>query len=387
MKELKQVREQDFCVGCRKGLYLYINPKTLRFNAEKSLTDNTFNEKKYNDFKKKKSKVYTIISEICYSKEYESFLGYIIADDNGQLDVLTLDRVVNKLSKYPCMNYTVAYKDKSSYLRRNPGSAIGCLEDSEVKKLLGVGIESYQLQGKMTFEELNFCMSKNGYKIGYYTSFDYEYYNKTVKAHHFIFYNKEGTQIVLNLLEEDKGVLKLGWFGSTLVLLRHINHDNYLKYIKKYSYDMGSTNPIDGTDTDILLMTNTNTEKFIGIADRVKQYSTPCIPYYLSSKLDGTFELFHLTPKQHKWIEKLVKKEKEKEDKYPLGKVQYLRYLIGFENLKKYDKGLQEFYKSFFYENKVLEIFKTKIESYNLTKKDLLMMEKIVQIAFDANEL
>lgn len=387
MKEQKQVRETDFCVGKQKGLYLYINPKTLRFNADKSLIDNTFNEKKYNDFKKKNSKVYTVISEICYSKEYESLQGYIIADDKGQLDVLTLDRVLEKLSKYPSMNYTVAYKDKSSYLRKNPGSTIGCLEDSEVKKLLGVGIESYQLQNEMTFEELNFCMAKNRYKIGYYTSFDYKHYDRVAKAHHFIFYNREGTQIVLNALEEKKGILNLHWFGSTLILLRHINHNNYLKYIKKHSYDMGSTNPIDGTDTDILLMTNSHTDKFIGIAERVKQYSTPCIPYYLSSKLDGAFEFFHLTSKQHNWVENITKKEEEKERNCHFGKVLYLRYLIGFENIKKYDKGLQEFYKYFCNENKILEILKDRMESYNLTNKDLIKMQKMVQAAFVADEL
>lgn len=351
--------------------YIVIDPYTNQAACVAQKADLVFNESKFNKLKKTSKMVYTILAEIVPYEESKEIIGYLLCNQLGAIGIETPEDSINLLNKNACMNYTLAKKGNTKYLRKNPNIDVPLMTNEKVKEIYGFDMNSFYLRKDMNLKEIEFCMQKNGFKLGYSKLFKAKHYGEELKqGEHRIYYNKDGTLIVLNLLEG----ANLNWYGQSMIYMRHIDSEKYINYIKKATYDMGSTNPIDGSNTDITVFTHSEVYKFMRVNRRLSSFSKPCKPYYLSPTGDGVFEMMIIDPKQYDWLQRNDKK-------YTLLAHTY----IGFKNLEKYSVGLKEFYKE--YIEKENAILKYKLGLYKINEETFLKEKKEIDLAFKNGEL
>ena len=351
--------------------YIVVDPYTNQAACVAQKSDLVFNDSKFNKLKKTSKRVYTILAEIIPYEDSKEILGYLISDDLGAIGIETFDAVISVLNKNACMNYSVAQKGSKKYLRKNPNIEVPLMTNEKIKEIYGFDMGSFNLRKDMSPKELAFCMRKNGFELGYSNLFKAKQYGDELKqGEHRVYYNKDGTLMVFNLLEG----ANLNWFGQSMIYMRHINSDKYLSYLKNNSYMMGSSNPIDGPNTDITVFTQADVYKFMRINRSLSSYSKPCKPYYLSPKGDGVFEMMLIDPKQYKWLQR-------NDTKYSL----LARIYIGFKNLENYSPGLKEFYKEYI-KNKEA-ILKNKLSRYKIDEEKFLQEKKEIDLAFKNGEL
>lgn len=197
----------------------------------------------------------------------------------------------------------------------------------------------YTLSNNMSLKELELCMKENNFVLGFKETIETEYWGKPENLVHMIYFNKEGTLMIFNWIAG-----RLDYFGNSCIFMRHINNKKYFNYIKKHPYSAGSTCPIDGPETDITVFSNTNLYKFLYLNEAVNQYSTPCIPYYLSETLDGAYNLLILNPIESKEINKFAKTLSEKYSLKEFDVTIVVRDYLAFKKISKYHPDLQKLY-------------------------------------------
>ena len=378
---MKMSKNVFVIIGRQDNGYTRLNLENGIVDTVSNIDEKSFNEHKFLEFKYKLpvKPIISIVAEVTQDFDSTEMLGYLISDEYGNLDLYTSDMLIKNLDKFYLMNYSTFKKGNSLYLRRNVNVIINSITNQEVKDLIGYNFNSFTLKTVMSLLELNICMLKNDFKLGYSEVFTTNTYSKdeSVKAFYRIYYNKEGHQIILSGVEsldaKRAGIeyYDLNWYGQKLIMMSHIIHDKYINYIKNNNYDMGSTCPVDGVKTDILIQQNTHIYKFLNISKNAKKYSTPCIPYYLSKDLDGALYMLNISPRQSNWIKQQedIRKNKGKSSS-SFGLL--CHFLIGFDNIKRYHEGLNKFYKNYIIsEKEVLDmIYNSREKFLDISKKE-----------------
>lgn len=345
-----------FIVGkTSKGQYISVDSNTAKKELVSSPNGVVFNERKYAEYMKKypNSSIFTILAEIIYSDNIRDVIGYMVSNSRGEVKLYASDEIEKYASKMNFLNYAWVNKEGSKYIRRNPNISVETLTDEQVKGILGYNFDSFNLKNKMTLKDIEICMAGNGFILGYTESFKTKTYSsEPVNAFYSIYYNREGHQIILSgvesseLREREAGIYDFNWWGQKFVMMSHIDSDKYYNYLKKNPYSMGSTSPVDGPETDILIQEKTSMQSFISTSKNAYIYSKPCIPYYVSKRLDSSLYMLHLTPRQNKWCREEEEKRKKKgKETNAFGLL--VHYLMGFDNIKKYEAGLRNLYQNY----------------------------------------
>lgn len=352
------------CVGVKGNSFCHFDLDSFEFISNSALIDVSFNQKKYADFQKKSRIVLTILGIVF--DDFEREVGYIVGDNKGNIKLCKEEKLISLMKKYPCMNYALVEKDKKFYIRKNPKAVIKSYLDEEVKNLIGVSFDDFELKSNMTLEELDYCMVNNDFKLGYREEFTEHSFGRERKAVHLVYFNNEGSQCIFNWVGN-----QLNYYSQKYCMMRHIDHNKYVNYIRNYPYALGSTNPVDGVNTDILVMTDYNIGKFLGMAKNAKIYSKPCKPYYISDTLDGFFEMTHITPEDSDFVSNYSKEKAEKLKVKQIDVSFFAKYYIGYKKILRYNPELQKFYKNY-----ISDFMKCYLSKANVCKLD----EKIVKI-------
>ena len=341
--------------------------------------NNGLNDKKYKEQKKKFKEVYTVIGSVSHSLEYKSLLGYIVANDKGEIKLVKEDKLVDLLKKHGCMNYSLATNDGHRYfVRKNPKVVVKEFTDEQVKELLGYSFEDFVLHSDMNLEQIDFCMANNGFILGFKRDFPVDYFGTTVVGTHLVYYNKEGSQIILNTVNrKDK---PLNYYGQTCMIMRDVDHKKYHRYIKENPYNSCSSSPlVDVLASDLdpnhteMLFTSTHIYRFMVICEMAKTYSKPVVPYSLGHNMYSIYSIFNITPYQDKKIEEYRNRKGEKN--WDAGS--FMRVYLGYLNMLKYSDGLKKFYVNFI--NSLPKYFETYSETHKVTKKELQEMKEFVE--------
>ena len=328
------------CVGQKGKNFVHIELESLKPLFDNELLDISFNSKKFLDFQKYSRIVLTVVGVVF--TEYERELGFVVANNKGDIKLYKEEKLLSLLKKYPCMNYSIVEKDSKCYIRKNPKAVIRSYLDEDIKKLLGVSFEDFELKSEMTLEELDYCMQNNDFKLGYKEEFIDKSFGRERKAVHLVYFNSEGTQCVFNWVGN-----QLNYYHQDYCMMRHIDHNKYVNFIRNNPYSLGSTIPVDGVATDILVLTSQNIYQFLNSAKNAKVYSKPCKPYYISDTLDGMLEMVHITPEDSNIISEYSQEKSSKKGVASIDIRIFATYYIGYKKILKYNPELQKFYKNY----------------------------------------
>ena len=321
----------------------YINVSLDDFTVFVGL-NNGLNEKKYKELKKKSKIVYTVIGIVSQSLRFKSLMGYIISDDKGKIKLVTEDKLLTLLKKHSFLNYSYTLTDDGRcFARKSPKVVIKEFEDDDVKERLGYSFHDFSLSLEMTLEEIEFCMENNDFRLGFRRDFPVEYFGTTVVGSHLVYYNKEGTQIILNTVNrKDK---PLNYYHQTCMLMRNIDHKKYHTYLRDNPYNTCSSSPLvdvrdpnlDPNHTD-MVFTSTTIYRFLNMSDKAKTYSKPVIPYSLGHNMYALHSILNITPYQEKKIAEYLQGDKNWKTS------NFMRLYMGYLNMLKYSDGLKKFY-------------------------------------------
>lgn len=366
-------------VGKSKMGYVNIDLDTLSV----FMGDNyNLNEKKYSEGKKKSKAVYTVIGLVSRNFEYKSFEGYIIANDKGEIKLVKEDTLVSILKKYYFMNYSlmtqVSEEDLKYFSRKNPKTIVKEFIDKDVRDILGYSFEDFSLSSDMNLNQIDFCMKNNGFKLGFKTDFPVEYFGQTIVGTHLIYYNKEGTQIILNYV--NKKDRPLDYYHQTCIIMRNVNHKKYHVYLKENPYNSCSSSPlVDASDSNLdpdyteMLFTCNKLERFLNVSEKAKTYSKPIVPYILGHNMYSLHSILNVTPYQDKKIREYLNEKGQKKWDYS----SFMSLYMGYLNMLKYSDELKKYY------SKCLialpEYFGLYKETFSIPQKDIQSMKKFVE--------
>ena len=334
------------------------------------------NDKKYKEFKSKSKVVYTVLGTVSQSLEYKSLMGYVIANDKGEIQLVKEDKLLNILKKYPCMNYSLMSNEDRFFVRKNPKAIIKEYKDSEIKDLLGYSFSDFNLHADMNLEQIDFCMKNNGFVLGFRKEFPVEYYGHTINGVHLVYYNKAGCLIILNYIDKDKG--SLGYFHQECVVMCCINHDKYVNYIKNNPYNSCSSSPlVDTRSSDLdpkhtdMLFNCSHLYRFMDIVEKSKTYSKPIIPYTLGFNMYAVHGMLKRTPYQDKKIDEFLGGDKS------WNMHDFMASYCGYLNILNYSDGLKKLYSNYIKE--LPKYFESYSEKHNISEKEIKKMKKFVE--------
>lgn len=336
------------------------------------------NDKKYKELEKKSKTIYTVIGLVSRSLEYKSFLGYIIANNEGHITLVKEDKLIELLKKYPCMNYSLTANESGRiFLRKSPNVVIKEYVDEDLKEKFGYSFDDFQLNLDMNLDEIEFCMQNNGFKLGFKKDFPAEYFGNSVGGTQVIYYNKDGTQIILNYINSRK-TAPLRYYHQSLMIMRDVDHKKYQDYLRNNPYNSCSSSPlVDPTSHDLdpnhteILFTATNIGRFLNISESAKTYSKPVVPYSLGHNMYSIHSVFNVTPYQDKKIKEYMGEEKN----WAIS--DFLRIYMGYLNMLNYSDGLKKYYSNFIVE--MPKYFETYGKVHNLSDKQIQDMKKFVE--------
>ena len=322
---------------------VYVNVSMDDFTVFVGL-NNGLNDKKYAEFKKKSKIVYTVLGTVSYDPDYKSFMGYVVANNKGEIQLVKEDKLLSLLKKHPCMNFSLATTDGGkSYVRKNPKVVLKDFIDEDIKKILGYSFDDFILHSDMQMEQIEFCMKNNDFKLGFRRDFPVEYFGTTVVGSHLIYFNKEGTQIILNYVNRKD--TPLNYYHQTCMIMRYVDHKKYHNYLRENPYNSCSSSPLcDARDPNLdpnyteMVFTSTNISRFLAISEKAKTYSKPIIPYTLGHNMYSLHTILNVTPYQDKKIREYQKGDKDWK------KNEFMRLYMGYLNMLKYSDELKRFY-------------------------------------------
>ena len=331
------------CITIGKTKNGYVNLNLNDFTVFMGL-NNGLNDRKYQEQKKKSKMVYTVVGLVSHSLEYKSFLGYVVANDKGEVKLVKEDKLVELLKKYGFMNYSYTLNENGRcFARKSPKVIIKEFEDEQIKELLGYCFEDFNLHSDMSIEKIEFCMQNNGFKLGFKRDFPVEYFGTTVVGSHLVYYNKEGTQIILNTVNRKEK--PLNYYHQTCMLMRDVDHKKYHTYLKENPYNSCSSSPlVDAHDPNLdpnhteIVFTSTHIYKFLNISEKAKTYSKPVIPYSLGHNMYALHSILNITPYQDKKIKGYLNGDKN----WKISN--FMCLYMGYLNMLKYSDGLKKFY-------------------------------------------
>ncbi len=369
----------NITVGKIRNGYINIDLDSLRmFNG----ANYTLNDKKYLEGEKKSACVYTVIGIVYSDVENKYLEGYIISNNNGELSLVKEDKLISLLKKNYCMNYSLIKKEGTEYyLRKNPNVVIKIFLDSDVKEILGYSFVDFKLNSGMNLDELHFCLSNNDFKLAYRNDFPVEYYNSILQGTHLVYFNEEGTQIILNYVNKNEKHLQ--YYRQTCMIMRDVDHKKYINYLRNNPYNSCSSSPlVDVCDPNLdpnkseILFTSHTLERFLNISEMAKTYSKPIIPYSLGSNMYGIHSVLHITPYQEKMIKEYLEQKKYTDWDYS----SFMRLYLGYLNMLKYSVELKKFYRNY------INSLPTYFENYErimvtkkVTKQDIKDMHKFIE--------
>lgn len=366
------------CISIGETKKVYMNLDLDNFSIFMGL-NNGLNDKKYQELKKKSKIIYTVVGLVSHSLEYKSFLGYVVANNKGEIKLVKEDKLVELLKKYACMNYSLVTNDGHRYFaRKNPKVIIKEFSDEQVKELLGYSFEDFVLHSDMNLEQIDFCMSNNDFKLGFRKDFPVEYFGTVVGGIHLIYFNKEGTQIILNTV--DRGDKPLNYYHQTCLMIRDVDHKKYHTYIKENPYNSCSSSPlVDARDPNLdpnhteILFNSTHIYRFLDISEKAKRYSKPVIPYSLGHNMYALHSMLNRTPYQDKKIQKYL--ENKKDTSWRMS--DFMHLYVGYLNMLNYSDDLKKYYSKYLREvPKYLDSYSDK---FNIPQKEIEAMKKFVE--------
>ena len=335
-----------------------------------------FNDKKYKDFKKKSKVVYTVLGTVSQSLEFKSLLGYVIVNDKGEIQLVKEDKLLDILKKYPCMNYSLMSNEGRFFVRKNPKAITKEYKNSEIKDLLGYSFDDFDLHVDMTLEQIDFCMKNNGFFLGFRKDFPTEYFGTIVNSSHLIYYNKEGTQFVLNYIDKKQG--SLNYYHQDCILMRNVEHKRYVDYLKNCPYNSCSSSPLvdtrsadlDSNYTDMLFK-GSNVHRFMDMSEKAKTYSKPILPYIVGPNMYALHSMLNITPYQDKKIKEYLSDEKSWNIK------EFMSLYMGYLNILNYSDGLKDFYLNYFKE--LPKYFEEYGKIHNISDNKIKKMKKYIE--------
>ena len=345
------------CVAKEGNTYKYINTETLQSFFSVDNLDSGFLEKSYlkllNDARKmglRNKKIYTVVAEIL-ANSYEDVIGYLISDNQCNLDVLSDSQLYKFIKEQLVTNFYNSQMGNKTYCRRKNGVVLEKIRDNIVKAKLGVSVEDFLLHDDMSLNALNFCMKNNGFKLGYKKSFKYEVFGRMWNDNTFlIYYNKHGDILYFYYTP----ISNLRYFGNSLVLLRHVNSNKYQNYLSKNSYIGGSSSPFgDIDDSDIVLFEYNNLHVFLRALKGANYFSTSVIPLGFTCKTEeevkrssALFSMYYLkiTPEERVLIESLLKSLNINNSKIERELRLIGEFTVSMSHYSEYDKGLQRLF-------------------------------------------
>ena len=356
----------------------YINVSLDDFTVFVGL-NNGLNEKKYKELKKKSKVVYTVIGIVSQSLRFKSLMGYIISDDKGKIKLVTEDKLLTLLKKHSFLNYSYTLTDDGRcFARKSPKVVIKEFEDAFVKERLGYSFYDFSLNSEMSLEEIEFCMENNDFKLGFRKDFPVDYFGRVIDGVHLVYFNKEGTQIILNTI--DRGDKPLNYHHQTCLMIRDVDHNKYHIYIKENPYNSCSSSPlVDAHDPNLdpnhteILFNSTHIYRFLDISDKAKRYSKPVIPYSLGHNMYALHSMLNRTPYQDKKIQKYL--ENKKDTSWRMS--DFMHLYVGYLNMLNYSDDLKKYYSKYLREvPKYLDSYSDK---FNIPQKEIEAMRKFVE--------
>lgn len=376
------------CVDKSFERYTYIKMSDLSVVYKYDLVDTSFNEKSYlkllkdlNKMGSKNKSIYTVIAEITNDYDGKYTEGYLIASNKCSIELIKESELLNFVKRHIVTNFYLVSGSTGEYVRKKVGVDLFKMNNSELKKIYPYSLDDYRLNKDMNLDQLEFCMQKNGFKLGYSEDFKAHVYGKGLEDCKFlIYYNKKGDILYFNYTETGK----LGYFGNELLALRHVNSNKYHKYLKNNPYLSCSSHPFGDIDiSDIILFSYSDIYRFMQAVKGLNEYSTPVLPLGFSCKSESELEkssslfcLFYLrvNPEERIKIDEKIKKldidNKEIERQLSL----IAQFLYGMLRCRKFTGDLAKIFsnmeKYYMYAyNDCIEDIKAEVDKLNMIKR------------------
>lgn len=324
--------------------YRQINVETLVIEDSLTLKDKDFNEKKYYEFiKKDNSKnIFTVIAEIVFDVKQNiksNLRGYLVVNNNTISPILvSYDKLLRLLQNNFCMNFGLTTVNNKKFLKKNSNVDILKIENNYLKGRIDFSFEDVALNSEMSRTALDFCMTYNGFELVHRETWEDDYFGVVSPFVSEIWINGDGNIIILNLVfDTRKNLYLLNYMHNTFMCLKHVDHDKYMKFLRKHSYLGLSTIPIDSKEDDLTIFYSYEFYRFMGLNQVFKSFTTNCIPLYRDERLYGASTLLPLLPNKRKWIDKVATPIiRQKYGKYNEFDIDHaLRLLIGRHTLQK----------------------------------------------------